>query len=43
VGVLDHEQQGLLLGGRLERADEQASDVVGPYLPLQLADEPVLG
>jgi hypothetical protein len=39
VGVLNHDQQGQLLRRRLERADEQASDVVGPYLPLQLADE----
>ena len=43
VGILDHDQQRLLLRGLLERADQQPAGVVGAHLPLKLSDELVRG
>jgi hypothetical protein len=43
VSVFEHDQQRLVLGGRLERAGQEPAGVVGAYLPLKLADERILG
>jgi hypothetical protein len=42
VGILHHDQQRPLLGGRPKRADEEPAGTVCAYLPLKLADERIL-